>query len=113
MSNKQNFELVKSKLIIDSVSDKVFSGFIEKDQYWNGWVKPWFSKETTKSILDTFMYEWSYDKKTDTFTFDYPDDGFGPETVTGQDVLINSKLKHLYPLGNCSWIWDKYAKNDN
>ena len=106
----ENLQLVKSKLIIDSMPDQVFSGFIEKDKLWNGWVCPWFTKETTEKILDTFGYDWSYDEKTDSYRYVTPDGDFAETIVKGQDIMVDFLLEHLYPLGNCEWIWSEYSK---
>ena len=104
----ENLQLVKSKLIIDSIPDYVFPGFIEKDKTWNGWDCPWFTKETAESILDTFKYDWSYDEKTDSFKYVTPDGDFAETIVKGEDILVDSTLEHLYPIGNCEWIWVEY-----
>lgn len=105
----KNLQLVKSKLIIDSMPDQVFSGFIEKNKFWNGWVCPWFTKRITEKILNTFKYDWFYDKATDSYKYVTPDGDFAETIVTGKDIIVDSKLKHLYPLGNCEWIWSEYA----
>lgn len=104
MSNNENLNLVKSKLYIDSMPDKAYFGFIEQGVDWNGWVCSWFTKEVVEEILTYLGYEWYYHSNNDTFEFRWPDDK-EVEWLSGQNVLVDDTIEHLYPLGNRSWIW--------
>jgi hypothetical protein len=107
MANKENIILVKTKVYIDSMPDKVYDAYIEKDVNWNGWVCPWFTKEIVEEILTYLGYEWYYHSDEDSFEFKWLDDN-AIDVVFGQNKTVNKRKQHLYPLGNKSWIWDEF-----
>ena len=107
MANKENIILVKTKVYIDSIPDKVYDAYIEKDVDWNGWVCPWFTKEIVEEILTYLGYEWHYHSSDDEFEFKWLDDN-AIDVVFGQNISVNGTQEHLYPLGNKSWIWAEF-----
>ena len=93
----------KAILAIDSV-EQTFEGYVEPRD-WNGWACPWFTKEVGFEIMKANNkvcpdYPMAYNAKTDAFYY-YSDPDFEPEEYKGCDV----NGEHLYPIGNCSWIW--------
>lgn len=80
----------------------MFPGFTE-GEYWNGWACPFFTFEVAQSIIAEFSNTF-YDEKSDSFITreaDYPVEEW--ERYVG---VIKNGVK-LYPVGNCSWIWDE------
>lgn len=113
MTNKENIILVKTKVSIDSMPDKAYDAYIEKDVNWNGWACPWFTKEIVEEILTYLGYEWYYHSNKDEFEFRWPNDN-EIDVVFGHNISVNDTHEHLYPLGNKSWIWDEVeTKNKN
>ena len=95
----------KTLFTIDSI-DQFFEGYAEQG-YWNGWAKPWFTKEVGFEIMkamSTDDYPIKYNAETDTFEY-YGDPEYPPEEFKGKDI----DGKHLYPIGNMSWVWDNVA----
>ena len=96
----------KAKFTIDGF-DAVFEGYTD-GTYWNGWAKPWFTKEVGDRIVKAnnsvngLAYHMSYNAKTDSFI--RLDEDFEPEVYQGVDI----DGLHLYPIGNMCWIWDEY-----
>lgn len=101
--HKTSFEISDCPVIFDGYTDGA---------HWNGWACPWFDKETAMYV----MHEWrefslaAYDETHDKFVF-YADDGTDPEEFKGQDVIIDNKPIHLYPIGNGCWVWDDIAEH--
>ena len=82
---------------------------------WNGWAIPYFEFGVAKKVM-----EWSnlqqenvaeidrltmyFDKEKDAF-IERDSSGDGLE-FPGTDVHTEDGVKHLYPVGGYSWIWD-------
>lgn len=96
----------KTLFTIDGI-DQFFEGYTEKG-YWNGWAKPWFTKEVGLMIMKANNeispdFPMEYSAETDTFYYN-SDPEFKGTDIDG---------KHLYPIGNMSWVWDNFADYAN
>ena len=92
--------LKRKVLTIDDNFYKV--GYVEPDD-WNGWAKPWFDFETSGEILNYSHWKWVYDKEKDAFGY-LDEDGYWV-FYAGEDLETEDGTLHLYPIGNCYWIW--------
>lgn len=89
--------------------EAIWEGYTD-GTHWNGWAKPWFTKEVADDIMRVNNkvngedYQMRYNAETDTFSrvsgFEDVDDEF-------QGYDINEM--HLYPIGNMCWVWDDIA----
>ena len=79
------------------------------NERWNGWACPYFEVNEGMEILKAFnecaespMY---YDEVNDTFRVDGTDDT-DAEVWKGREYQTADGIKHLYAIGNGSWVWD-------
>ena len=104
----------KTLFTIDGV-DAIFEGYAEEG-HWNGWAKPWFTKEVGMKIVEIFN-KGAHPIKDSYMRYDAENDIFirkdicydEPEIYKGYDV----DGMHLYPIGNMCWIWDNLADYQN
>ena len=80
-----------------------------KGGIWNGWACPFFTMDEALRIMNTYnkyndnhIY---YDETTDSFRID--EEGCASEIYKGKDYSTAEGIKHLYPIGNCCWIWNQ------
>lgn len=99
----------KTLFTIDGI-EAVFEGYTD-GSHWNGWAKPWFTKEIAEEIMriNNAYYtfgEWQmrYDAEQDAFIREYEDEE--PDVFQGKDI----NGLHLYPIGNAYWVWDDLAE---
>lgn len=90
-----------------------FKGY-EEGYIWNGWYCPWFTKEEGLKIA-----EWinsytedslTFDETKDAFKYVLQDDSDDIDYYVGANINTEDGVKHLYPIGNKSWTWDKDAE---
>ena len=99
----------KSLFTIDGF-EAIWEGYTD-GMHWNGWAKPWFTKEVGMAIvrvsnkINDEEHQASYNADTDTFIFASGYDGETDE-IKGYDI----DGLHLYPIGNGFWIWDNIAE---
>lgn len=89
-----------------------FEGY-DEEYYWNGWECPWFTKEVGDTIIDYYKDYMHFNAEKDAFAYVSPNDDGEIEYFVGQDIETVDGVKHLYPIGNKSWIWDKYTENED
>lgn len=88
----------------------VFEGYTF-NQYWNGWDRPYFTKEIALEICKEFSSEGFrcyYDEKSDAF-FSEDDDSMPNKEEIGTPTEINTpegKIK-AYDFGCAGWIWEE------
>ena len=81
---------------------------------WNGWDRPYFTKEIALEICKEFSSEefrCYYDENTDTF-FSEDDDSVPNKEEIGTPTEINTpegKIK-VYDFGCAGWIWEEKQK---
>lgn len=83
-----------------------FKGWHRGDN-WNGWACPYFEKAEAEKILRK-MEGWEiarYNEKADAFEFGSSEDEDELDVYKGEDVEINGKKMHLYPIGAYCWVW--------
>ena len=110
-SNKQ--PLKPATFTIDDIHP--FEGY-DEEYYWNGWECPWFTKEVGDAIVNYYKDTMYFDEKEDAFVFTAPYgniDEEDPDYFAGQDIETVDGVKHLYPIGNGSWTWDKYHEDED
>jgi hypothetical protein len=72
-----------------------------QNQFWNGWVMPYFSMRHAKLVANEFNGE--YDEQRDAFIFDNQ----GEEDVyTSFVVSIEGENVKLYGIGAGYWCWE-------
>lgn len=89
-----------------------FEGY-DEEYDWNGWECPWFTKEVGDTIVDYYKDYMHFNAEKDAFAYVSPDDDGEIEYFVGQDIETVDGIKHLYPIGNKSWIWDKYSESED
>ena len=88
----------------------------DEEYSWNGWACPWFTKEVGEQIASDLGGLMKFDANKDTFVYTYPyEDGSDVEVdyFVGADIETVDGTKHLYPIGNKSWIWDTVEEIDD
>ena len=109
-TNTNKEPLKKDKFVIED--GEVFEGYNE-EYSWNGWECPWFTKEVGEQIANYYKGYMSFDSEKDAFVFNSPQDEAETDYFVGEDIETVDGTKHLYPIGNKSWIWDKYQSNED
>lgn len=92
----------QSKFTIDTFGGLELTGFTD-DEDWNGWACPYFAFDEASKIVEAHKaigHNAWYDESSDQFVFETVDE---PEFYP---AIINDGKK-LYPVGNCSWIWEE------
>lgn len=93
---------------------------------WNGWANPHFTYKVARRVLADLAksnntleadaperIRWTYNKKTDTFS--YIDPIYGkkyPETWKGEMIETVDGPMKTYDIGCCSWCWDGEILDD-
>lgn len=108
-TNTNKEPLKKDKFVIED--GEVFEGYNE-EYSWNGWECPWFTKEVGEQIANYYKGYMSFDSEKDAFVFNSPQDEAETDYFVGEDIETVDGTKHLYPIGNKSWIWDKYQSEE-
>ena len=109
-TNTNKEPLKKDKFVIED--GEVFEGYNE-EYSWNGWECPWFTKEVGEQIANYYKGYMSFDSEKDAFVFNSPQDEAETDYFVGEDIETVDGTLHLYPIGNKSWIWDKYQSNED
>lgn len=83
-----------------------------RGELWNGWACPRFTKEVGLQIAkDTAIedYYLVFDEEHDRFVYhDCNYDQVEYETFEGEDIVVDTEVIHVYPIGAWSWIWTAY-----
>lgn len=83
-----------------------------RGERWNGWACPRFTKEVGLQIAkDTGIedYYLVFDEENDRFVYhDCNDEPNEHETFEGTDIVVDTEIIHVYPIGAWSWIWTDY-----
>lgn len=84
------------------------------NQYWNGWDRPYFTKEIALEICKEFSseeFKCFYDEKNDTF-FSEDDESVPNKEEIGTPTEINTPEGKLqaYDFGCAGWIWEEKQK---
>ena len=83
-----------------------------RGERWNGWACPRFTKEVGLQIAkDTGIedYYLIFDEENDRFVYhDCNDEPNEHETFEGTDIVVDTEIIHVYPIGAWSWIWTSY-----
>lgn len=86
----------------------------DEEYSWNGWACPWFTKEEGLKIADNLYGYLTFDEAKDSFVMvnqDTTDSEY--DYYVGDDIETVDGTKHLYPIGNKSWIWDVVSNYDD
>jgi hypothetical protein len=85
-----------------------FAGWHRGDN-WNGWACPYFEKAEADRVLAEMGNGWEvakFDAEKDAYVFLSEGCREDEQDVfKGEDVEINGKKMHLYPVGAYCWIW--------
>ena len=83
-----------------------------RGERWNGWACPRFTKEVGLQIAkDTGIedYYLVFDEENDRFVYhDCNDEPNEHETFEGTDIVVDTDIIHVYPIGAWSWVWQSY-----
>ena len=94
----------QAKFVIDTFPDQSFEGYSNGEE-WNGWACPYFTFEVGQKILRAHNFNGMngmFDETADRFVFEN-----GNEEEFYPAITVDGKK--LYPIGNCSWIWEESA----
>ena len=92
---------------IDGVEGE-FQGWSD-GSVWNGWDKPFFSKDVSVQVLKAFGCFWEYDAGKDVFIVK-TDSCEDAEEFAGISLeLADGGRVHTYPVGAGSWIWERVS----
>lgn len=92
-------------------TEAIYKGYAE-GTYWNGWAKPWFTFDVAKEIMLGYNADCDgeymvYSSREDAFVVVHDINTI--DEYKGKDFTINGETLHLYPIGNCCWVWDDIA----
>jgi len=120
-TQKDFMSLLLTKVEIEGVY-KDLDAYMDTEYRWNGWVCPWFTKEQAEAFMAQANANCDaagggqgtgrthYDEAKDAYVVDN-NEGEGedgePDVFEGEDVEVDGKILHLYPIGNTCWIWDE------
>lgn len=101
----------KASFTIDSLPDKVFSGYTDGEE-WNGWACPYYERHEAEQILkfsETNGYWWQYDQENDAFIVGAhtEENNTAPEMFRSLIILVDDKPLKVYPIGTRAWIWEE------
>lgn len=95
---------------IDSIANTIFTGYTD-DGEWNGFDRPLFDFEAAQQVLAQSHkngFSWQYDLQSDFFSVIYDrnleDEA---EVFAGENIIVEGKEVHVYPVGAGSWMWNK------
>ena len=109
--------LIKKGLFALDSTELTFEGY-DTGTYWNGWNRPYFTKEVAEKILSDnqkdadgeIQYDWSYDKQNDRFIVQWVNTSTAiheeKEVANAEkiaDEFGNTFI--VYPIGE-GWCWE-------
>jgi hypothetical protein len=87
-----------------------YPAFIRKGDTWNGWEKPYFTKEVAEKIGADYAPDTQCDYIAQVDGFALLDPGEDEVTMcAGEDVVVDGHTLRLYPIRSGSWIWSCVA----